>query len=199
MQEMRANCDTLSSLRLISWGNVCSLISKSIVSQALHLELTDQVPGIFGSKVGGVPYLPDDAEIPCDAEGNPLQGEFGISMKPAFASLSLQDVHFEPMFVRMYNEDLPKQKITEISELGDAVGEMLSEEHGGFGHKISGYPGFIQWDPREENDPRTVLLFQLDSDYGSGKTKVMWGDAGICGLFLLTGSACCAGFQRCSL
>ncbi len=32
---MRANCDTLSSLRLISWGNVCSLISKSIVSQAL--------------------------------------------------------------------------------------------------------------------------------------------------------------------
>lgn len=226
--------------------------------QALHLELTDQVPGIFGSKVGGVPYLPDDAEIPCDAEGNPLQmlaqinctelsalpefpqegllqfwigqdesyglfkdggarviyypetdssvtedavrarlaalpkpdescsplqGEFGISMKPAFASLSLQDVHFEPMFVRMYNEDLPKQKITEISELGDAVGEMLSEEHGGFGHKISGYPGFTQWDPREENDPRTVLLFQLDSDYGSGKTKVMWGDAGICGFF----------------
>ena len=49
---------------------------------------------------------------------------------------------------------LPKQKITEISELGDAVGEMLSEEHGGCGH--------------------------------------LW-------IFLLTGSACCAGFQRCSL
>ena len=41
--------------------------------QALHMELTDQVPGIFGSKVGGLPYLPEDAEVPCDANGNPLQ------------------------------------------------------------------------------------------------------------------------------
>ena len=226
--------------------------------QALHMELTDQVPGIFGSKVGGLPYLPEDAEVPCDANGNPLQllaqincselsalpdfpqegllqfwigqdesyglfkdggarviyysqldssvtedsvrakitslpkpdescsplnGEFGISMAPKFEGLSMQDVHFEPLFVKMYNEDMPEQKITEIYDLGDEVGEYLTDANNGFGHKIGGYPAFTQWDPREENDPRTVLLFQLDSDYGNGITKVMWGDAGIGAFF----------------
>ncbi len=159
---MRANCDTLSSLRLISWRNVCSLISKSIVSQALHLELTDQVPGIFGSKVGGVPYLPDDAEIPCDAEGNPLQMlaqinctelsalpefpqegllQFWIGQDESYGLFkdggarviyySETDSSVTEDAVRARLAALPKQKITEISELGDVVGEMLSEEHGG--------------------------------------------------------------------
>ena len=224
----------------------------------LQLTLTDQVPGIRGSKVGGVPYLPDDAEVPCDADGCPLQmlaqidctelsalpefphegllqfwigqdvsyglfteggsrviyypqtdssvteetvrarlaalpkpaesdsplnGAFGISMSMKIAGVSAQDVHFNPLFVRMFNEEMPEHQITDLSDLGDEIGETVYEEQGGFGHKIGGYPGFTQWDPRKEDDPRTVLLFQLDSDYGDGHTKVMWGDAGIGGFF----------------
>ena len=233
-------------------------ITMKTCRQALHLTLTDQVPGIFGSKIGGVPYLPEDAEVPRDADGRPLQmlaqidcaaltslpafpqegllqfwigqdagyglfkeggsrviyypqpdrsvtedavrarlaalpqtdescsplnGEYGIALTERPEGLSMQDVHFEPLFVRMYNENMPEQSITEIADLGDAVGEMLSEEQGGFGHKIGGYPGFTQWDPRKEDDPRTVLLLQIDSDYGNGTAKIMWGDAGICGFF----------------
>ena len=91
-----------------------------------------------------------------DESCSPLNGEFGISMAPKFEGLSMQDVHFEPLFVKMYNEDMPEQKITEIYDLGDEVGEYLTDANNGFGHKIGGYPAFTQWDPREENDPRTV-------------------------------------------
>ena len=83
----------------------------------------------------------------------------------------------------MYINRHMEQKIKEIYDLGDAVGEMLSEEYGGFGHKIGGYPAFTQWDPRAEDDPRTVLLLQIDSEYRRGNTKIMWGDAGIGGFF----------------
>lgn len=238
--------------------NLLAKITMQTGKPFLRLTLTDQVPGISGSKVGGVPYLPADAEVPCDADGSPLQmlaqinctelsalpdfpqegllqfwigqdvsyglfkeggsrviyypqidssvteetvrarlaampkpdepdsplnGEFGISLSLKSEGISAQDVHFNPLFVRMFNEAMPAHQITDLSDLGDEIGETVYEEQGGFGHKIGGYPGFTQWDPRKEDDPRTVLLLQLDSDYGNGTTKIMWGDAGIGGFF----------------
>ncbi|MEM1505335.1 YwqG family protein [Domibacillus sp. 8LH] len=58
----------------------------------------------------------------------------------------------------------------------------------GFGTQLGGYPSFTQTDPREymkdgkEND---ILLFQLDSCFGSGQDwEIMWGDAGIGNFFI---------------
>ena len=226
----------------------------------LRLTLTDQVPDLFGSKVGGVPYLPADAEIPRDADGTPLRmlaqidctelsalpdfpqegllqfwigqditagldaaggsrviyypqidrsvtedavrarlaafpvpedamypvnGTFGIAMKAGSDSLSAQDVHFDPMFTELFNQDAPNEQIGELYDLGDIIGEMVYEQMDGCGHKIGGYPGFTHTDPRGLDDPRTVVLFQLDSDYepGTAPEKVMWGDAGIGAFF----------------
>jgi uncharacterized protein YwqG len=97
--------------------------------------------------------------------------------------MSAQDNHFEDIFVSCFNRILPNKPIKELYDLGDEAGEKIWNTFSGFGHKIGGYPAFTQYDPREEDDELSVLLFQLDSEYGNGKTKVMWGDAGICGFF----------------
>ncbi|WP_046174211.1 YwqG family protein [Domibacillus indicus] len=58
----------------------------------------------------------------------------------------------------------------------------------GFGTQLGGYPSFTQTDPREymKNGKQDhVLLFQLDSCFGSGQDwEIMWGDAGIGNFFI---------------
>lgn len=41
-----------------------------------------------------------------------------------------------------------------------------------------------QEDPRDEYSPCDFLLLQLDSEFGEGEDKIMWGDAGICNFFI---------------
>ncbi len=43
------------------------------VKPFLRIEITDAPVSFLGSKVGGTPYLPSDASVPCDSEGNPLR------------------------------------------------------------------------------------------------------------------------------
>ena len=51
------------------------------------------------------------------------------------------------------------------------------ETASGFGHKVGGYPGFTQEDPRTYVDQEhTVLLLQIDSD---DEVDMLWGDCGI--------------------
>ncbi|MCX7034439.1 MAG: YwqG family protein [Arenimonas sp.] len=69
----------------------------------------------------------------------------------------------------------------------NAVYERLS----GFGHKVGGYPGFTQEDPREGGD--WELLLQIDTDDGAG---VMWGDAGIGNFFIAPADLARADFSR---
>ena len=72
----------------------------------------------------------------------------------------------------------------------DERGKVYENEAG---HKIGGYPMFVQNDPRgdmeEESDREAFerydfLIFQLDSDFENGKDLVLWGDAG-CAQFLI--------------
>jgi uncharacterized protein YwqG len=61
----------------------------------------------------------------------------------------------------------------------------------GSGHKIGGFPYFVQSDPREalaNAGEAYELLFQLDTDSKEGRFDIMWGDAGI-GNFFITPSA----------
>lgn len=69
----------------------------------------------------------------------------------------------------------------EVEEIPDEIYEAAND---GFTHKMGGYPGFTQFDPRNEEDSHDVLLFQLDSDFGDGADRIMWGDAGICNFFI---------------
>jgi uncharacterized protein YwqG len=61
-------------------------------------------------------------------------------------------------------------------EVGEEVFKCLE----GMGHKVGGYPGFTQTDPRSDNT-EYVLLFQLDTDDDIG---MMWGDVGIANFFI---------------
>ena len=41
--------------------------------RSVRFTLKDEIPSVFESKIGGVPYFPSDAEIPVDSNGNPLR------------------------------------------------------------------------------------------------------------------------------
>lgn len=63
----------------------------------------------------------------------------------------------------------------------DALSDFFYENYDGRGHKIGGYAGFAQEDPRDWDGPMGdyILLFQLDSD-----DHIMWGDSGIANFFI---------------
>ena len=54
-----------------------------------------------------------------------------------------------------------------------------------FGHKIGGYPGFTQEDPRDiaAEDDHDILLLQIDTD-NIGDREIMWGDSGVANFFI---------------
>lgn len=65
--------------------------------------------------------------------------------------------------------------------------DYMEEELSGLGHKILGYPGFIQSDPREDDEALQwydTLLLQIDSDMENGEDYVLWGDCGVANLFI---------------
>lgn len=59
----------------------------------------------------------------------------------------------------------------------DAISERVSAH----GHKLLGYPAFINGDPREDSDYR--LLLQIDTDM-DGDNDIMWGDDGTGQIFI---------------
>lgn len=63
----------------------------------------------------------------------------------------------------------------ELSEKDD-----MYEQDNEYDTKLLGYPAFCQQDPREENDGREILLFQLSSE----TDNVCIGDAGIMNFFI---------------
>ena len=54
-----------------------------------------------------------------------------------------------------------------------------------FGHKIGGYPGFTQEDPRDipKEDDHDSLLLQIDTD-NIGEREIMWGYSCIANFFI---------------
>jgi len=233
-------------------------VRRKTMKPVLNFELTNVPVSINGSKVGGVPYMPADTEVPTDKNGSPLQflaqidcrelsglpdfpqkgllqfwigqddglglfteggsrviwyedidetvteadvrakldqlpksdenfspvnGEYGISLSQGEEPMPADNAHFPPIFIAEFNKLSMGRKIESMDDLDDSTNEMIWDYTDNSGHKIGGYPMFTQWDPRSENDDRTVLLFQLDSDYSTDSEKVMWGDAGVCGFF----------------
>ncbi len=108
--------------------------------------------------------------------------EYGVSFTKDEEPMTMVDVHFDKIFVKKYNELTEGDTIEDIYDLSDDVCDMIEEKHTGEGHKMGGYPNFVQEDPRKENSKQTVLLLQIDSEYND-ETPVEWGDAGVCGFF----------------
>ena len=118
-------------------------------------------------------YLPFDANL-----------QFALHFTNGTETFSIEEKAAEREFIRKWNEtflddikemwDLPRETCQIIDNL------LLKDPTG---HKIGGYPYFTQVDPREENDPHTFLLLQIDTDEVDNK-EILWGDCGVANFFI---------------
>ncbi len=117
----------------------------------------------------------------------PCFGEYSLSYSKKTAGMLECDGRYEKLFCSKFNAAYPDTPIESIYDLEIDLSDMDGHDEvleNSFGHKIGGYPAFTQWDPREENDTHDYLLLQLDSDYGNGNDKIMWGDSGVANFFI---------------
>ena len=122
-------------------------------------------------------YTFDDNHLPFNSKK-----QFALHFKKDTESISLEERAATQLFFEKWNEAFSTQ-ITTIDEFFEEVPNDICEEINASllkeptGHKIGGYPYFIEYDPREENDPHTLLLLQIDIDNVEGE-EICWGDGG---------------------
>lgn len=112
----------------------------------------------------------------------PVRGCYGLAFSAGVDTISSGDYQFESRIKELVQQDYPEEAERLLENIDDFIDEN-GEDWGG-GHKIGGYPGFTQWDPRGESDSHDVLLFQLDSDYHDSRDRILWGDCGIGNFFI---------------
>ena len=122
-------------------------------------------------------YTFDDNHLPFNSKK-----QFALHFKKDTESISLEERAATQLFFEKWNEAFSTQ-ITTIDEFFEEVPNDICEEINASllreptGHKIGGYPYFTQVDPREENDPHTLLLLQIDIDNVEGE-EISWGNEG---------------------
>ena len=122
-------------------------------------------------------YTFDDENLPFNSKR-----QFALHFKKDTESISLEERAATQLFFEKWNETFSTH-ITTIDEFFDEVPDDICEEINAYllkeptGHKIGGYPYFIEYDPREENDPHTFLLLQIDIDNVEGE-EICWGNLG---------------------
>ena len=122
-------------------------------------------------------YTFDNENLPFNSKR-----QFALHFKKDTESISLEERAATQLFFEKWNEVFSTH-ITTIDEFFDEVPDDICEEINAYllkeptGHKIGGYPYFIEYDPREENDPHTFLLLQIDIDNVEGE-EICWGNLG---------------------
>ena len=122
-------------------------------------------------------YTFDDENLPFNSGK-----QFALHFKKDTESISLEERAANQLFFEKWNEAFSTQ-ITTIDEFFEEVPNDICEEINASllkeptGHKIGGYPYFIEYDPREENDPHTLLLLQIDID-NVEEEEICWGNGG---------------------
>ncbi|MFR3039846.1 YwqG family protein [Ruminococcus callidus] len=112
----------------------------------------------------------------------PVRGCYGLAFSAGVDTISSGDYRFENCIKKLVRQDYSEKAESLLENIDDFMDEN-GKDWGG-GHKIGGYPGFTQWDPRGEGDSHDMLLFQLDSDCHNSKDRVLWGDCGIGNFFI---------------
>lgn len=127
-----------------------------------------------------------------DDYGTPIFRQAALSFRAGIDSMSSDIEDFPTVFVQavkaVTGEEIDEENWYEYFGEDTDDDNYLSEELSGLGHKMLGYPGFIQFDPREDKEDRKyydTLLLQIDSDMGEdGEDYVLWGDCGVANLFI---------------
>lgn len=105
----------------------------------------------------------------------PFGGQYAMAFALREQLVPMEDFHFDAMTAWEWSEEV------------QAVYDLYSQDASGIGHRIGGYPWFMQGDPRQYDEDLQdyVLLFQLDSDWGEESgNNIMWGDAGVGNFFI---------------
>lgn len=97
------------------------------------------------------------------------------------------DGGFEELFVEIWNEEYPEQKIYELADLPESITESIWECDGDF-HQLGGNPIFACEDPRNrvEFEEYNRLLLQIDSQWDESQQQYLinWGAAGVGNFFI---------------
>lgn len=141
---------------------------------------------------------------PCEEDEEdffPIEGCFGLKFEQTTDRISMCDYRFQKKMAELTRELYPEQakqllddedaeeafeeELEEYIEEQDELDETPDWMPNAFGHKIGGYPGFSQWDPRDipKEDDHDILLLQIDTD-DIGERGIMWGDSGVANFFI---------------
>lgn len=121
----------------------------------------------------------------------PVSGEFAVNFDVVRVFMSPEDVRIDDVIKDAANRMGIYSETYEASALFSEEQIEMLKEHG-VSHGMFGYPCFIQWDPRGNDEAKKydVLLFQLSSEWQNTDSeiypgrKIMWGDAGVCQFFI---------------
>ena len=126
-----------------------------------------------------------------DDYGTPIFRQAALSFRAGTDYMDTNLTEFPAVFVQavkaVTGEDIDAETWYQYFAESSEDDGYMSSELSGLGHKMLGYPGFIQFDPREDDEelqPYDTLLLQIDSDMEDGEDYVLWGDCGVANLFI---------------
>lgn len=127
-----------------------------------------------------------------DDYGTPIFHQAALSFRAGIDYMSSDVEGFSTVFAQavkaVTGEEIDEENWYTYFEEDTDDDNYMSEELSGLGHKMLGYPGFIQFDPRRDDEDMKcydTLLLQIDSDMDEdGEDYVLWGDCGIANLFI---------------
>lgn len=106
----------------------------------------------------------------------PVPKSFGLTFEKISAPMSPVDFRFDKSIYKGF-WDLPREDTDTYWKISQLMG-----------HKIGGYPGFAQDDPRfsRKYSEHTTLLLQIDSEKNPNDNdyRIIWGDSGIANFFI---------------
>lgn len=116
----------------------------------------------------------------------PVLREAAVTAQRTTAWMGPADGGFDALFAQVWEEvtGQPPAKPDFRDFLEEPDREYLYDQLWSSGHRLLGWPCFVQYDPRETKSPYRTLLFQLDSDWNEDETYVMWGDGGVGNFFI---------------
>ncbi|MGV0023524.1 YwqG family protein [Phormidesmis priestleyi] len=144
-----------------------------------NLSATDNFRVLYFSEIET-----DEAQLTTDFSflpefESPLLGSAALQFEKKFSPISGGDYRFHDSLGKL---------LSEFHD--DLIWEYADKVNDGVGHRIGGYPGFTQADPREWKEAyldHDCLLFQLDSEQVQNANcfvDLMWGDTGIANFFI---------------
>lgn len=135
------------------------------------------------------PPIHDEVQMSPFESNDSLAMSFTMTSQP----VSTSDGSFDEAFADLWDKTFPEAPIEAWWKLPQKVVDLVYDRFNGTGHRLGGYPFFMQDDPRTTNalEKETVLLFQVDTD-----DNIMWGDAGVENFFILPGELVAGDFSR---